>query len=98
MKYLGILGGIVLLVFMVAIIVQYGIGAFVAVEQSNNMTNSSYANQWNTTINLSMLAISLLQFSPPLLAISALVITLIVLGGVLATRSGSARRKRRNYF
>jgi hypothetical protein len=98
MKYLGILGGIVLLVFMVAIIVQYGIGAFVAVEQSNNMTNSSYADQWNSTISLSMLAISLLQFSPPMLAISALIVTLLVLGAVLATRSRSTRRGRRNYF
>jgi hypothetical protein len=94
MKYLGILGGIVLLVFMVAIVMQYGIAAFVVVEQSNNMTNSSYANQWNSTISLAKLGISLLQFSPPLLVIAALVVTFSLL---LIVLSGD-RRRSKGYF
>lgn len=96
---IGTLVSVVLLVFMIAILIQYGVGAFVVLEQSNNMTNSSYSDQWNASIALTGLSFSVLQFSPPLLALACVLISLFFIGAVLMTRGrGSSGGSGRTHF
>lgn len=75
-KYIAVIVGISMTVFIIAFLLNFGIASFGALEQSINASESPYQEQMNLTTSTTKASFSLLQFTPLLLSVALIVFAL----------------------